>query len=290
MILNFLSYILDFTIQFIFLCHLIIPWKDNKIKIILYILITSTLVTCAQYFGFINILRVTIHAYLFFTILIIFKIRPIRLFLINFLSTYIFNMTVQTPLVLILSFIYPSILVNRKLELLIMVMYTLAAYIFCKKVPISKIVNNNIKVLEKYSILLAGIVLNVILANYINYNYNEIPLLLIIVTLINIILIYVFYKVNVENQEEKLLIRSYEQNAKELVPLLNEIKGTQHDFKNHLATIYGLCHEGNSEKHIENYIEKVNESLKSVDLILHIKTKQYAQLYTANCAKQIQKT
>lgn len=57
------------------------------------------------------------------------------------------------------------------------------------------------------------------------------------------------------------------------IDLVNDVKSKQHDFKNHLSTIYGIAqvsNEEDSKRKIKEYIEGLNESLSKEQYIISL--------------------
>lgn len=78
---------------------------------------------------------------------------------------------------------------------------------------------------------------------------------------------------HIKNKELQKSLDDYEKYAPVISQLLEDVRRRQHDFKNHLNTIYGLIQvsdEKNLKETIRQYIHSLNTSLDNIENILHI--------------------
>lgn len=107
--------------------------------------------------------------------------------------------------------------------------------------------------------------------NYFNWKYTLIPF--VIGNMWSIINLYFLYQ-NIKIQKQKELIFTYNQYQKSLIELIDEVRQKQHDYKNHLNTLYGLAQLQNSnqmQQELAAYLEQYIFTIQDTDQILNIK-------------------
>lgn len=85
---------------------------------------------------------------------------------------------------------------------------------------------------------------------------------------------FAFIQSILDTKEQTSMMKAYEQHSHTILPLLDEIRSKQHDFKNHLAAIYGLCQQNPTDTlPIKNYIHTLNHSFQDSNILLSMKNK-----------------
>lgn len=75
-------------------------------------------------------------------------------------------------------------------------------------------------------------------------------------------------------EEQRKIIENHNKYNIIISNIMGEVRRRQHDFKNHLNTLYGLAEVTEGEElreEIKSYIKSLNSSLRDVDRIIHIK-------------------
>lgn len=99
---------------------------------------------------------------------------------------------------------------------------------------------------------------------------------LIVISALLILSNLIFLKHLVKIGEQKKIIETYNKYSPIIKNLIEEARRKQHDFKNHLNTIYGIAQvAGNSDlrSSITQYIRSLNYELKDLDLLIQIDNK-----------------
>lgn len=102
------------------------------------------------------------------------------------------------------------------------------------------------------------------------YSSNQSLRLIYFIFFLIILLDLFFIKIFVKKSEKLRKIENYKTLDKTSSEYLNDIRSRQHDFRNHLATIYSIAKMDfsiNSQK-IQTYIENLHEDLKKVDVLV----------------------
>lgn len=96
-----------------------------------------------------------------------------------------------------------------------------------------------------------------------------------------------FFKQIVKLKEEKKTIEAHNRYTPILENIIHDAKRKQHDFKNHLNTIYGFCSvtdESLLKIKIQEYIKSLNNSLEDVDKTININNQIVAAvIYSKLC-------
>lgn len=101
---------------------------------------------------------------------------------------------------------------------------------------------------------------------------------------------YILYIQNIELSNKKKIIQSNKEYYLMLNNIFHEVKRKQHEFKNHLNVIYGLCYsidKNSLQDEIQKYIKFLNYSLKDIDKIINIDNKILAAvIYSKLCESE----
>jgi two-component system sensor histidine kinase AgrC len=146
-------------------------------------------------------------------------------------------------------------------------------------------------ILEKVNYLLINLIIFVIVLKLVaDYEFNFFQkyffvFLVIFILFISISLLFARYTAKIK--EQQMEINTYTKYNPIILELADDIKSRQHDFKNHLNTIYGIIEtteEKELKSQLERYIINLNDSLKDSDEIITVNNKLIAAIiYIKNC-------
>lgn len=112
-------------------------------------------------------------------------------------------------------------------------------------------------------------------------------LLLILLFLVSSLINLLFFRHTVKLKEEKKTIEAHNRYTPIFENLVHDAKRKQHEFKNHLNTIYGICSvtdERLLKIKIKEYIKSLNDSLKDIDKIINANNEIVAAvIYSSLC-------
>jgi len=147
-------------------------------------------------------------------------------------------------------------------------------------VPVKKLFDSIKIQLSKMYFFITSIIVYIIFSEFIWSNFKEFFLgkitVFIIIPIVYVILniIFVFYNKKIADQRKTIeIFNKYNPIINNIV---DDVKRRQHDFKNHLNTIYGIIEVTNEEdlkKELKNYIGVLNNSFKDIDLLFNVKNK-----------------
>ena len=198
--------------------------------------------------------------------------------LLGFCITLILIMILQLILIYILGFFVlgkyvGSCICNISIQSIIFLI-SVSIYYFAPNKKICNIVEINFKIVFYIIINFVGYILvckiiweynkNLILNNIIMFTS-----MLIIIFMLNLILCYNILKIN----EEKKLIEIHNKYNPIIENIIEETRRKQHDFKNHLNTVYSLVlvsDEKNLKVTMAQYMDSLNTSLESMEKLLQI--------------------
>lgn len=99
---------------------------------------------------------------------------------------------------------------------------------------------------------------------------------LILISILLILSNLTFLKHSVKIREQKKIIETYNKYSPIIKNLIQEARRKQHDFKNHLNTIYGIAQiaaDNELRDNVSKYIQSLNYELKDLDLLIQIDNK-----------------
>lgn len=99
---------------------------------------------------------------------------------------------------------------------------------------------------------------------------------LVLISVLLILSNLIFLKYSVKIGEQKKIIETYNKYSPIITKLIEETRRKQHDFKNHLNTIYGIAQVASDSElrsQITQYIHSLNYELKELDLLIQINNK-----------------
>lgn len=277
--------------NFVILCQLSLSWKDNRRKIIFAVFTMHLLPIVLMIYNYpYRMFLFHINDIIWFKFLFHKKLKDI---IVPYYITILFTVLVELPVGFIVTSLIGLDYTNTPywaIFLIFTIIFVIVS-ILCWLLPIKKFYNKYKHVLERYiPILLIVVILMYFFSNEMSsFDYIRGIHIFLISTLLALI-IFSFLQVRMEDQEEKILIRNYEQQKSLVFPLIEEVRSKQHDFKNHITTIYGFSQQNNSEviENIQTYIEDLNQHLKDIDIFLHIKNKVISSiLYSKMCESEL---
>lgn len=132
-------------------------------------------------------------------------------------------------------------------------------------------------ILNQLKFILFNLILYIFIAKFMLFynpsmvrkHYIVMIILSIIYVFINIM--FVIYNYKIINQKSKLEI--YDKYMPTTLGLMEEVKRRQHDFKNHINTIYGIVQTSDTEnlkQDLQEYITSLDTSFKGMDEIIKI--------------------
>lgn len=289
-----------FILSALELSSLIIVWslfnkKRSKLilKNIIIIIISSLIILVTDY---INIEFSNIINYIIIIMLIYFLYKK-RLYdvILEFDITIIILFIVQ------IFFTIALLIINRgfnfysfKNGLIVNIILLLVSILMYYLLPLDKFYKRYI--LNNYKIKTLTLNLTIWIIGFkLLWDYNikffiHNMLIYMVFILFFILLGYILYIQNIELNKRKKMIELNNKYYPIFNNILNEIKREQHEFKNHLNAIYGLCYSTNKdllEDEIKKYINGLNYSLKDIDKIINIDNKILAAvIYSKLCESE----
>lgn len=288
--------ILTTFIEYIALITLIqtLDVKQEKeiIKIVATALLASIEVGVADYFK-IPIAFVLNYGFLILIITLLFQ-RKIFDILLEFITTMIILIITEILLIFIISLIAPMLSINNaSTRDIIGSLTTLAITLcLCKRVPLRKYYIRYKNELNKMYFLLFNLVFCIVITKLI-WEFNskllvKYSLAIVLVITLFVIINCVFIVYNTKLKEQAKALETYNKYSPIVSNLIEDTKRKQHDFKNHLNTIYGLVQTADGDNlkgDLENYLKSLNTSLHNIDEIIAIDNKVVsAIIYCKMCA------
>jgi len=109
--------------------------------------------------------------------------------------------------------------------------------------------------------------------NFKRYEFLDDIALYLVIPVIFILANLFFLEYEMKNNEIKKSLEDYKKYSPVISNLLEDVRRRQHDFKNHLNTVYGLVlvsDEKNLKETIAQYIDSLNVSLENMEKVLQI--------------------
>lgn len=218
------------------------------------------------------------YLFLFIAIKIIFK-KNIKYLLLEFGLTLSISGILQLIIIIILRVSSPTFMakedfVNYVIANLICILISFCIYKF---VPYGKLIIFFKQKSSKIYIFSVNLIMYVFTAKWVwNFKRHEfldeiafyliIPILFILVNLF-------FLEYQMKSNELKKSVEEYKKYSPVIASLLEDVRRRQHDFKNHLNTVYGLIlvsDEKTLKETIRQYINSLNTSLENMEKVLQI--------------------
>jgi two-component system, LytTR family, sensor histidine kinase AgrC len=109
--------------------------------------------------------------------------------------------------------------------------------------------------------------------NFKRHEFLDVIALYLVIPIIYILANLFFHEYNMKNNEIKKSLEEYQKYSPVISKLLEDVRRRQHDFKNHLNTVYSLVlvsDEKNIKKTIAQYMDSLNTSLENIEKIIQI--------------------
>ncbi|AJA46309.1 hypothetical protein CPAST_c02090 [Clostridium pasteurianum DSM 525 = ATCC 6013] len=258
--------------------------KFMPIRDILFIIIVSTEVIVLRLIN----LQVSIFINCIFIILMLKFIynetisESIQYFLViqclDFIIKFIFNLLIE---LIQFKFKISSYHINFLAELSLLI----TIIVICYLLPLKIYYIGYKKMLKSGNFIIFNIIFYiVILKLLLIFNFNIISNYSIQLSIISIIYFFIsilFAIYNYKLKEQGMTLKTYEKYSPIVSDLIDDIKSRQHDFKNHINTIYGIIQTTNEKDlkyQLENYITSLNKSLTVLDENISIDHKVVAAI------------
>ncbi len=277
----FIMALIEFSAHIVIWCKIGLPWKNNRLKLIaLSILITIMVCLTSQLkFRFLASQIIVIAS-----VAIAYK-RPLKKTLVEFGTIVICTYLVSVPSVFIVSLFSTSNFNDYTTSMIGLTLYVSTTIILAWLLPLDKWFKKYEYLLEKFIFVIIALLLLSNILTMVRLDSPDLHVIMCLLFLGLIAVIFAFIQSLMEARDQKEMIRAYEQQTTTILPLLDEIRSRQHDFKNHLATIYGFCRQDRDMRSEAcEYIEGLNESLRNADSFIHMEDKTIgAILYSKAC-------
>lgn len=275
-----------FILTFLELTGFIILWHtmDEKTQInygkIISIISLGTLVTV--FTDFIHIFGGAIINIIFVMILVklLYK-KTIKYTVITFLIIYSISIIAQVILFIpfwILDFIASDVLVFKN-GIVINSCYVILTILIYKYIPVKRMLSKYKNAVNKSLLILLnalsyGILIKIYWDSNNTFVWEKFPMF-IFVSMLFIGFNLFFYRYSIRITEQKKIIETYHKYSPIITQLIEDVRRKQHDFKNHLNTIYGMAqiNKETSIEDIQQYIQTLNGSLKNIDILIQLENK-----------------
>lgn len=299
----FYSYIWTFVLSYMELIGVFIIWskfnnknkdKDNIVKYVLLSLVMCTINNVLSYYEF-NYIFFLNYCLIIISVSLVFK-KNLKTTLLEFVIVAIVIMVLQFIILGVFTLINNSVnsnlIVNEESKGLIINTVMLILICIIKKfIPYNKIFISNINMQIIFFYLINAYIYIFIIKSIWESDHTIIEKN--IVKFVIILLIYIAVNVGFLRElvfliEEKKNLEAYNRYSKLTVDLVNDVKSKQHDFKNHLSTIYGIIqvtNEEDSRGKIKAYIEGLSESLSKDQNLISLDNKVLAGIIYSKLQK-----
>lgn len=212
-------------------------------------------------------------------IILLFKLA-IRKTIIQFLIVLSLLASIQFIFIYILSLVKGEVIFLFNNGFLINLAIVIVSILINKFVEFDKIEQYILQYRNYITIIIvniAGVVLLLIYIWRINEEFirNYMAYLIVIVFLWECLNMFFLYQ-SLRIRQQQKVIDIHERYTPFLKNMVHEVRQKQHDFKNHLNTLYGLSQnkeDKEAKEEIKEYIEKLIDDIKSTDKLLNIKDK-----------------
>lgn len=196
------------------------------------------------------------------------------------------NFIIKFILILPINFIQLNLNINNYLiNILGSLSFLILVVILSKIIPLNTYYYKYTKLLRSGNFIIFNLIIYVLaLRLLITFNINlldrySILLLIISIIYFSISLLFIIY--NYKLKEQSIALKTYKKYNPIVSDLIDDIKSRQHDFKNHINTIYGIIQTSNEKAlkyKLEDYIISLNNSLTLLDENIQIDNKVVAAI------------
>ena len=271
---NFILTLIE-MIAMMFLWNSLMKEKRDFRKYIFAIVSTTFIVRLSELLGM-RIESIAPYVYIILLMSILFKKR-IDEVLVEFGIITIISMAFQI-IIMGMTYIFADY-VSLFVRGIIINLSLLAASISINHfVPIESIYIKYKGQIGRAYLFLANIIFYILLLKFIREINNELfwnnIWYIALITLTFLFFNITFLINNIKYQEQKKVVETYNKYSPVMANLMDDIKRKQHDFKNHIGTIYGII-QTSDEKTIKNilegYMKPLVASMMDSDNILQVK-------------------
>lgn len=264
--------------NFIFIWNLFNKSYEKRLfKSTLIVLSTSLVVVLSNYI-YPSIEFIINYGFLFLMIKISFK-KNIKHLLLEF--TFLLSIFAIMQLVVIIvlrafssSFMIEDVFINNLTANLVCSLISFCIYKFVSYEKLLILYNQTS---SKIYFLSINLLIYIIIIKWI-WNFRRALFLeeIVIFFIIPVMFIFgnmIFAVYYTKNSELKKSLEDYKRYSPVISELLEDVRRRQHDFKNHLNTVYGLIlvsDEKNVKETISQYINSLNVSLENIEKVLQI--------------------
>ena len=282
----------NFTLTFMEVSGVLLLWsrfidnkKGNIIRYIFLAFAISILNNIWVYSG-IKYLFVINYSVIILLINISFRKR-LENTIIEFFVIMVITMLLQLSLLVVINVLSDSLhlIYFSSMEIkgfVINILLLLSISIIRKFIKYDKVIQGSINMQLVYFYLISLVIYVLIIKCVWEADYRII--VDNIVVFIGILAIYMivnfkFLKALITLIEEKKNLEAFNRYSKLSIDLFNDVKSKQHDFKNHLSTIYGIVQvssEKDCRSKIKEYIEGLNNSFSNDQNVISLENKVLA--------------
>lgn len=252
-------------------------YEKRLYKSALIVLFTSLVVLITNYIYpplqfFVN------YLFLLLAIKLVFK-KDIKYLLLEFGLVLTIVAVMQLVVIIILRFSLPTFIPEEDFIFLFIANLICMVLSFCiyKYVSFEKL---KIFYMQKSSIiyfLSVNLFIYIITAkwlwNFKRHEFLDEIALYLVIPVVFILANLFFLEYHTKNNEIKKSLEDYKKYSPVISKLLEDVRGRQHDFKNHLNTVYSLVlvsDEKNLKETITQYMDSLNTSLENMEKVLQI--------------------
>ncbi|MEQ8154645.1 MAG: GHKL domain-containing protein [Clostridiaceae bacterium] len=273
-ILQFIPTVIELT-AFIFILDTLIKESRNIKKYCFIIVSASILYILAERFN-IQAKNYLSYIYLIGSIIVLFK-KSIWEGITEFGISLGFVMIFQIVIMMLINitpikieYSYLGIVVNSFLLIILVIIN--------RFFPLGTFYDTHKDYIKRGVLFIIIVIFYALLSKYFWENdreiFNEKIVFIAVITLGFVALNMLFVIYNVKYERQKKVLETYNRYSAITANLIDDIKKRQHEFKNHINTIYGIA-QVTDEKLVKGriieYIQNVNKSMQYTDYIIQVK-------------------
>lgn len=252
-------------------------YEKRFVKSLLIVLFTSLVVVLTNYI-YEPLQFVINYLFLFIAIKIAFK-KKIKYLLLEFgLVLSIFGI-LQLGILIMLRVSISTFMAKDEFTTYLVANLICLFVSFCtyKYIPYGKLKiffkQKNSKIYFLSVNLLIYIVIAKLVWNFKRYEFMDVIVLYLTIPVVFILANLFFIEHQMKNNELKKSLEEYKKYSPVIAKLLEDVRRRQHDFKNHLNTVYSLVlvsDEKTLKETIKQYMDSLNISLENMEKVLQI--------------------
>ncbi len=294
--------VFNFILTFMELSGVFLLWsKFNsfyKYNFAKYAILTIIISILNNILGYSSLSYGFIISYIFVILLIKFLFnKPFEVIVLEFIVISFFVMIIQLLFLALINIIISKfdVLILNDIQVrnfIANLLVTIATLFLKKYVSYEKLIRTKEMYVQLIYFYLISSVIYILVMKFVweaDHKIIESNIIVFIaIFLVYIIINFKFLKALIELIEEKKNLEAYNRYSKLTVDLVKEVKSKQHDFKNHLSTIYGIIQVSESDdakSKIKNYIEGLNDNLSKEQSIISLDNKVVAGIIYSKLQK-----